>query len=159
MQRLAVTSCLHFKSLSYTFTFRWKLGNTCYCCCFISARLNPLLPSLLLLQVIDIQVWLRVKPQLLRSYWYSCVPIMSNYKFGVILPNEDFSDPLYLWASRRFLAPLPGNLALLVRKLDIIYLLHLLVPNHGKGKDHRSEERRVGKECRIGCRSRWSPYH
>ena len=26
-----------------------------------------------------------------------------------------------------------------------------------KGK--RSEERRVGKECRIGCRSRWSPYH
>ena len=23
----------------------------------------------------------------------------------------------------------------------------------------RSEERRVGKECRIGCRSRWSPYH
>ena len=24
---------------------------------------------------------------------------MSNYKFGVILPNEDFSDPLYLWAS------------------------------------------------------------
>ena len=26
-------------------------------------------------------------------------------------------------------------------------------------KDIRSEERRVGKECRIGCRSRWSPYH
>ena len=23
----------------------------------------------------------------------------------------------------------------------------------------RSEERRVGKECYIGCRSRWSPYH
>ena len=23
----------------------------------------------------------------------------------------------------------------------------------------RSEERRVGKECSIGCRSRWSPYH
>ena len=27
------------------------------------------------------------------------------------------------------------------------------------GVDCRSEERRVGKECRIGCRSRWSPYH
>ena len=26
-------------------------------------------------------------------------------------------------------------------------------------KSLRSEERRVGKECRIGCRSRWSPYH
>ena len=23
----------------------------------------------------------------------------------------------------------------------------------------RSEERRVGKECFVGCRSRWSPYH
>ena len=24
---------------------------------------------------------------------------------------------------------------------------------------HRSEERRVGKECALLCRSRWSPYH
>src|SRR3546814_13178584 len=27
------------------------------------------------------------------------------------------------------------------------------------GHDHRSEERRVGKECVSTCRSRWSPYH
>ena len=27
------------------------------------------------------------------------------------------------------------------------------------GYHDRSEERRVGKECRRGCRSRWSPYH
>ena len=26
-------------------------------------------------------------------------------------------------------------------------------------RDGRSEERRVGKECRLQCRSRWSPYH
>src|SRR3546814_13092444 len=26
-------------------------------------------------------------------------------------------------------------------------------------KQPRSEERRVGKECVITCRSRWSPYH
>ena len=26
-------------------------------------------------------------------------------------------------------------------------------------KHGRSEERRVGKECTIQCRSRWSPYH
>ena len=25
--------------------------------------------------------------------------------------------------------------------------------------DVRSEERRVGKECPVLCRSRWSPYH
>src|SRR3546814_12225842 len=24
---------------------------------------------------------------------------------------------------------------------------------------HRSEERRLGKECVSSCRSRWSPYH
>jgi hypothetical protein len=26
-------------------------------------------------------------------------------------------------------------------------------------QEHRSEERRVGKECLRLCRSRWSPYH
>ena len=26
-------------------------------------------------------------------------------------------------------------------------------------ENNRSEERRVGKECTIQCRSRWSPYH
>ena len=26
-------------------------------------------------------------------------------------------------------------------------------------EQQRSEERRVGKECRLTCRSRWSPYH
>src|SRR5881409_741045 len=25
--------------------------------------------------------------------------------------------------------------------------------------EERSEERRVGKECSLTCRSRWSPYH
>src|SRR3546814_17122227 len=28
-----------------------------------------------------------------------------------------------------------------------------------KQHNHRSEERRVGKECVCTCRSRWSPYH
>ena len=27
------------------------------------------------------------------------------------------------------------------------------------GRSMRSEERRVGKECMVQCRSRWSPYH
>ena len=27
------------------------------------------------------------------------------------------------------------------------------------GTTGRSEERRVGKECLLECRSRWSPYH
>ena len=34
----------------------------------------------------------------------------------------------------------------------------IVLDSFGIGAE-RSEERRVGKECRIGCRSRWSPYH
>jgi OOP family OmpA-OmpF porin len=33
------------------------------------------------------------------------------------------------------------------------------VDSKGCPTDSRSEERRVGKECRRLCRSRWSPYH
>src|SRR3546814_3197017 len=41
---------------------------------------------------------------------------------------------------------------------------HLILDNlrtaaHPLGKDDRSEESRVGKECVSTCRSRWSPYH
>ena len=32
-------------------------------------------------------------------------------------------------------------------------------PKRAKRGTHRSEERRVGKECTSWCRSRWSPYH
>ena len=31
--------------------------------------------------------------------------------------------------------------------------------NAGERELPRSEERRVGKECKSQCRSRWSPYH
>src|SRR3546814_2539008 len=34
--------------------------------------------------------------------------------------------------------------------------LHVL--GDAEGEHHRSEERRVGKECVSTCRSRWSPY-
>jgi CheY-like chemotaxis protein len=55
-------------------------------------------------------------------------------------------------------------------RVDLI-LLDLLMPVMGgleamaqitawyRDKHSRSEERRVGKECRRLCRSRWSPYH
>ena len=31
--------------------------------------------------------------------------------------------------------------------------------SHFQELERRSEERRVGKECSVTCRSRWSPYH
>src|SRR3546814_20028318 len=48
-------------------------------------------------------------------------------------------------------------LAFLERDYPRIAQVHFdagFVPAH-----HRSEERRVGKECGSTCRSRWSPYH
>ena len=32
-------------------------------------------------------------------------------------------------------------------------------PSPDETRVKRSEERRVGKECVLSCRSRWSPYH
>ena len=49
-----------------------------------------------------------------------------------------------------FVCPVCGSRAHIRRIRGEIY---------NKGDIERSEERRVGKECRIGCRSRWSPYH
>jgi alpha-N-arabinofuranosidase len=42
------------------------------------------------------------------------------------------------------------------RRLDLAW--HSTETNE-VGLHERSEERRVGKECRRLCRSRWSPYH
>jgi branched-chain amino acid transport system substrate-binding protein len=37
--------------------------------------------------------------------------------------------------------------------------IELIFKDHEGNPTLRSEERRVGKECRRLCRSRWSPYH
>ena len=52
-----------------------------------------------------------------------------------------------------------------IRRLRIGALLHdvgkLAIADTiwDKAERLRSEERRVGKECSLLCRSRWSPYH
>ena len=47
----------------------------------------------------------------------------------------------------------------LVYEAEALSALDIVEEKWGKKYPTRSEERRVGKECRIGCRSRWSPYH
>src|SRR3546814_7074831 len=54
----------------------------------------------------------------------------------------------------------------LQRPTDLIDMLHLVMEDVGMvgaiaahARQHRSEERRVGKECVSTCSSRWSPYH
>src|SRR3546814_16620148 len=39
------------------------------------------------------------------------------------------------------------------------YLFYVIDHSCTINEVHRSEERRVGKECVSTCRSRWSPYH
>ena len=39
------------------------------------------------------------------------------------------------------------------------HLNDVILTNIGEQSHIRSEERRVGKECSLSCRSRWSPYH
>src|SRR5258708_6766635 len=60
--------------------------------------------------------------------------------------------------------PQPGDRPVVVfwRDLDVFAAVGVFLPRHAAdgavfltGEDARSEERRVGKECR----SRWSPYH
>ena len=40
-----------------------------------------------------------------------------------------------------------------------VFRLRKEIPERIPEVSQRSEERRVGKECRMPCRSRWSPYH
>ena len=48
----------------------------------------------------------------------------------------------------------------LIPELKFCYsLTNALDASHADELQDRSEERRVGKECSIPCRSRWSPYH
>ena len=75
---------------------------------------------------------------------------------------------------RRYLGPAPGwwTRVMVEGKVDFHLGQSLLRANEAggrlclemRGQDGahsmlRSEERRVGKECGLLCRSRWSPYH
>ena len=63
-----------------------------------------------------------------------------------------------------FLVGIFTAFAALILKVIIHWIQNFLTDNFNATEANylylvRSEERRVGKECRIGCRSRWSPYH
>ena len=59
------------------------------------------------------------------------------------------------------MAPIPGEFAFCV--IDPAAHVRLSTNRNPDFKwddvPPRSEERRVGKECKSQCRSRWSPYH
>jgi hypothetical protein len=51
-----------------------------------------------------------------------------------------------------------GPEVICLQEVENLATLKQFNSNYLKRK-YRSEERRVGKECRRLCRSRWSPYH
>ena len=63
------------------------------------------------------------------------------------------------------LRPMRSALGVFTLPLTLRESLAQLLPGFGGGASAgagavaRSEERRVGKECSLTCRSRWSPYH
>ena len=62
--------------------------------------------------------------------------------------------------ARSVLATMIENIAV-AERTDNLLCQDTGIPiyNVAIGRDVRSEERRVGKECIPPCRSRWSPYH
>ena len=52
-----------------------------------------------------------------------------------------------------------GGAALALRYFDRESTVDIDAHPIGDPAQVRSEERRVGKECSLTCRSRWSPYH
>src|SRR3546814_14883585 len=68
-------------------------------------------------------------------------------------------DPLYQQVGHAHLIAKPG---VAVTEGDLSNWCRERMANYKVPKKiylHRSEERRVGKECVSTCRSRWSPYH
>src|SRR3546814_18875076 len=58
--------------------------------------------------------------------------------------------------------PWSDALRLMQQRLDAAHVALILRPPSADEFGtmiHRSEERRVGKECVSTCRTRWSPYH
>src|SRR3546814_15292650 len=60
--------------------------------------------------------------------------------------------------SAHYRQPLDWNDALLEQSKATLEKFHSSL-HFEQLSDHRSEERRVGKECVSTCRSRWSPKH
>src|SRR3546814_8293490 len=78
------------------------------------------------------------------SDWSS--DVCSSDLLGVTAPMEKGDTSLALGTSSMMLIQLTAAYA-------------AVAANSYPVEPHRSEERRVGKECVSTCRSRWSPYH
>src|SRR3546814_13716244 len=81
---------------------------------------------------------------------------VSHYVRGINLPT-----PAHLWALAKALGCEPYDLvpSMGMPSVDDKRKPAMRVDTLESGRAHRSEERRVGKECVSTCRFRWSPEH
>ena len=72
---------------------------------------------------------------------------------GVLWPLAELDVKVYGYVNNHFAGHSPESARELQR------LLRMSPVTKCGENSRRSEERRVGKECSVTCRSRWSPYH
>ena len=115
--------------------------------CSMDAKANPLTTVL---------------PALLRQSNFELRPLSNVIKVNLDSDGKRAVGVTYLDARGREVEQ-PAHLVILASYTFNNTRL-LLLSGIGKPYDpvtniRRSEERRVGKECSLTCRSRWSPYH
>ena len=82
------------------------------------------------------------------------MPGLTGLEASALLPED---GPLVIFAT--------AHAAHAVEAFDVGAIDYVVKPveagrlQRALERAHRSEERRVGKECGLLCRSRWSPYH
>ena len=86
-------------------------------------------------------------------------PIIINSLQTIFNHDNRFNLIFAVSTKNDFVEMLDANSAIDVLVLDLLAENILGFELYEHVKNHRSEERRVGKECIAWCRSRWSPYH
>ena len=85
------------------------------------------------------------------------VTSVGNYHYKVIpFSLKNAGSTYQRMMTRMFESLLGKNMEIYI---DDMVVKSKKVLEHLEDLQARSEERRVGKECRCTCRSRWSPYH
>ena len=75
---------------------------------------------------------------------------------AVIATDAYFATPIANFTDLSYSTYQPGPTLAIALQFDVRYRT---TDSAYGGRLVRSEERRVGKECEVPCRSRWSPYH
>src|SRR3546814_7606307 len=99
-------------------------------------------------------------------YFFFCSSRRRHTRCALVTGVQTCALPIYVADAVGVAGNLDHRLVVLVERVgDVVEgrvelrLQVRTVEGEGDVARHRSEERRVGKECVSTCRSRWSPYH